>query len=98
LKERLRDLRQGIDRYHEVSRQKNPGAAEEALYPATLEELTKARILRKIPIDPMTGEATWGTRSSSDPGDAIETDGRNVFDVRSLATGTSFDGSAYSNW
>jgi len=98
LKERLRDLRQGIDRYHEVMRQKNPGLDEDALYPSRLEDLTEARILRRIPVDPMTGDAHWGTRSTTDLGNSLMTDGHNVFDVRSLATGTSFDGSAYSGW
>lgn len=98
LKERLRELREGIDRYHEVMRRRNPGASDAALYPVKIEDLTQARVLRRIPIDPFLGRPEWGTRSSTDEADAIVTDGRNIFDVRSLATATAFDGTPYSTW
>lgn len=98
LKERLRELRQGIDRYYDVMRKKNPETTEDLLYPTKLEDLTKARILRRIPVDPFLGRAEWATRSTTDSPDAVTTDGHNVFDIRSLATGTAFDGTIYSTW
>lgn len=98
LRERLRELRQGIDRYYDMMRKKNPGASENDLYPATLDDLVRARALRRIPADPLTGKADWDTRSTTDESDTLRTDGRNVFDVRSLATGTAFDGTLYSTW
>ncbi|HOY65355.1 MAG TPA: prepilin-type N-terminal cleavage/methylation domain-containing protein [Candidatus Ozemobacteraceae bacterium] len=98
LRERLRELRQGIDRYHEKAQAQNALAPEESLYPTRLEDLVERRILRRLPLDPMTGRAEWGTRSTSDPLDAVTTDGVNVFDIHSLATGTAFDGTAYTTW
>ncbi len=98
LKERLRELRQAIDRYHDVMLKKKPGATQEALYPVNLEDLTQARVLRRIPVDPLLGRPEWGTRSTTDEADSLFTDGRNIFDVRSLATGTAFDGTLYSTW
>jgi general secretion pathway protein G len=98
LRERLRELRQGIDRYYEKARVQHAEAPDETLYPARLDDLIEERILRRLPVDPMTGRAEWGTRSTSDPLDAGTTDGVNVFDVHSLATGTAFDGTAYTSW
>lgn len=98
LRECLRELRQSLDRYNEVMRKKNPDASEDSLYPSQLEDLTKMRLLRRIPIDPFTGRAEWATISTTDSPGEIITDGRNVFDIRSLATGTAFDGTPYSTW
>lgn len=58
----------------------------------------KLRFLRRIPIDPMTGEAVWGKRSIQDDHDATSWGGENVFDVYSLSPGTALDGTAYSDW
>lgn len=98
LKERLRELRLAIDRYHDVMLKRNPTAPQDALYPVCLEDLTQARVLRRIPVDPFLGRPEWGTRSTTDEAESLFTDGRNIFDVRSLATGTAFDGTPYSTW
>ena len=45
----------------------------------------KVRFLRRIPVDPMTGEAEWGLRSFQDDWDADSWGGDNVYDVYSLA-------------
>jgi general secretion pathway protein G len=60
---------------------------------------TKKKVyLRRIPVDPMTGEADWEFRSSYDAVDAGSWGGENVFDVRSKSTGTALNGEKYSDW
>jgi general secretion pathway protein G len=54
--------------------------------------------LRRIPVDPMTGEADWDLRSSYDAPDSTSWGGENVFDVRSKSTGTALNGEKYSDW
>jgi general secretion pathway protein G len=83
-------------------------------YPASLEVLVngvidrqavggaKVYFLRRIPRDPFADAAlaaaqTWGLRSSDSPPDAPRP-GKDVFDVRSLATGKGLDGTAYGDW
>jgi general secretion pathway protein G len=56
------------------------------------------RFLRKIPVDPMTGKAEWGMRSVQDDPDSYAWGGQDVFDVYSLSTNTSLDGTKYSDW
>ena len=75
-------------------------------YPPDLETLVKGveiqgkkvRFLRKIPIDPMTGEAEWGLRSMQDDPDSDSFGGQSVFDVYSKSTGTALDGTKYDTW
>ncbi len=66
--------------------------------PQTLEDLVTAGYLRKIPIDPLTGnERSWqiimedasNTVNQSEPG---------IFDVRSGADKVSLEGTPYSEW
>jgi general secretion pathway protein G len=54
--------------------------------------------LRKIPVDPMTGNTDWGMRSNQDDADSDSFGGQNVFDVHSKSTGTALDGTKYSTW
>jgi len=78
-------------------------------YPEELETLTegvdvigqidkKIRFLRRVPVDPMNGEAEWGLRSYEDEPDSTSWGGENVFDVYSLAEGFGLDGVPYSEW
>jgi general secretion pathway protein G len=60
---------------------------------------TKKKVyLRKIPIDPMTGKAEWGIRSSYDSPDSGSWGGENVFDVYSKSPDTALNGQKYSDW
>ncbi len=79
-------------------------------YPEELEMLTEAqgltnhppdvvkRFLRRIPIDPMTGEDEWGMRSYQDDPDSDSWGGENVYDVYSLSVGTGLNGVPYGEW
>ncbi|HEX3682709.1 MAG TPA: type II secretion system protein [Bryobacteraceae bacterium] len=83
-------------------------------YPTTLESLvegvqmnntlagngqsTKMRFLRRIPKDPMTGDADWGKRSMQDDATSDSWGGQNVFDVYSKSMDKASDGTPYSEW
>ncbi len=56
------------------------------------------RFLRKIPIDPMTGNPDWGLRSVQDDPDTTSWGGQDVFDVYTKSTGTALNGTKYSDW
>ena len=56
------------------------------------------RFLRRIPVDPMTGQADWGLRAVEDDPDSTTWGGKDVFDVYSKSTGTAMDGTKYSEW
>jgi general secretion pathway protein G len=60
---------------------------------------TKKKVyLRKVPIDPMTGDADWEFRSCYDSADSGSWGGENVFDVRSKSKDTALNGQKYSDW
>lgn len=58
----------------------------------------KKKFLRRIPIDPMTGETEWGLRSYQDEPDSTIWGGENVFDVYSQSSAVGLNGVAYSEW
>ena len=58
----------------------------------------QVRLLRRLPSDPMTGEAEWGQRSFQDDWDSDSWGGENVFDVYSLSEGVGMNGVPYSEW
>ena len=109
LRSELWELRRAIDAYKDAA---DRGAFQTKVnsfnYPPDLDTLVtgvdvtdkKVRFLRKIPIDPMTGNAEWSIRSMKDDPDATggTGDGDNVFDVHSKSTGTALDGTKYSEW
>ena len=66
--------------------------------PANRVDDKKKRFLRRMPIDPMTGEAKWGVKSSTDDPDSSSTNGEDVFDVFSLSDGKALNGSKYKDW
>ena len=84
LKQDLSVMRDAIDKFY----------GDKGRYPETLEELTKERYIREVPIDPFTESATSWTILP--PADAKEKG--QVYDVKSGADGKSSDGKAYSEW
>ena len=58
----------------------------------------KLKVLRRIPIDPMTNSIEWGKRSYQDRPDSTSFGGQNVYDVYTKAEGTALDGTKYKDW
>lgn len=114
LRRALREMRTAIDRYKDAADLQQIANFElepdNMGYPPDLETLVdgvtragdatnvKLRFLRRIPVDPMTGEDEWGLRSYQDRPDSSTWGGQNVFDVYSTAPGTGLDGREYSDW
>jgi len=106
----LRTMKDAIDRYKELAEQhKFRTEVGSDNYPPDLQTLVtgvqlgagndkRLRFLRKVPVDPMTGRADWGLRSSGDDADSTVWDGKNVFDVYSKSTGTALNGTKYGDW
>ncbi len=110
LRRRLREMREAIDKYKMAS---DMNLIEKKLdtegYPPDLQTLVdgvpllntvdkKIKFLRRIPIDPMTGNTDWGLRSYQDDPDSTSWGGQDVFDVFSKSTDTALDGTKYSDW
>jgi general secretion pathway protein G len=103
----LWQMRDAIDRYKEAA---DRGAIQTKVgsenYPPDLETLVngvsmggkKIRFLRKIPVDPMTGNSDWGLRSVQDDPASDSWGGQNVFDVYTKSEGTALDGKKYKEW
>ena len=100
-------MRDAIDKYKDAA---DRGAFQTKIesqnYPPDLETLVtgvdvqgkKLRFLRKIPVDPMTGQTEWGLRSMQDDPDSDSYGGQSVFDVHSKSQGTALDGTKYATW
>jgi general secretion pathway protein G len=110
LRRDLREMREAIDHYKDYS---DRGAILAKVntngYPPDLKTLVegvpiqgggslKYKFLRKIPLDPTTGNADWGLRSVQDDADSRSWGGQNVFDVYSKSQGTALDGTQYADW
>jgi len=106
----LRQMKDAIDRYKDLA-DSNKIRVEVGTegYPPDLETLVKGvkvgagddkkiRFLRRIPVDPMTGQADWGLRAISDDPDSRSWAGKNVFDVYSKSQATASDGTRYADW
>lgn len=65
---------------------------------ATRETKAVRRYLRRIPMDPMTGSATWGLRCYQDPPDVQEWCNEDIFDVFSKSPDEAVDGTKYREW
>lgn len=114
LRRALRDMRVAIDKFKDAVDFGQIAATEVRAgsegYPPSLDALVegvpaandasgrKLKFLRRVPIDPMTGEAEWALRSYQDKPDATSWGGQNVYDVRSKSEGTALDGTKYSDW
>ncbi len=110
LRHHLRTMREAIDTYKRYS---DMGLLPVDIgtegYPAELEDLVegveiagqidrKLKLLRRIPVDPMTGEAEWGMRSFQDEPDSDSWGGENIFDVYSESGGVGLNGVPYRQW
>jgi len=110
LRRDLREMRYAIDAYKQAVEQQKVKAPpiENAGYPESLDILVegvpamgktaKVRFLRRIPVDPFTGQQEWGFRSVTDDADSTSWGGSSVFDVYSLSRGTGFNGIPYKKW
>ncbi len=58
----------------------------------------KIKLLRRIPLDPMTGEREWGLRSYQDEPDSTSWGGEDAYDVYSLSNGVGLNGIPYREW
>ena len=107
LRHNLWEMRDAIDRYKDAA---DRGAFQIKVgtdgYPPDLDTLVngvdvggkKLKFLRRIPIDPMTGNTDWGTRSMQDDPNSDSSNGDNVFDVFTKSQGTGLDGTKYKDW
>jgi general secretion pathway protein G len=107
LRRDLWQMRDAIDHYKDAAdNHAFQTKVDSQNYPPDLETLVngvdvqgkKVKFLRKIPIDPMTGNAEWGMRSMQDDPKADSFGGQSVFDVYSKSQGTALDGTKYSDW
>jgi len=106
----LRELRGAIDAYKRAGdegRIERP--ADGSGYPPTLAALaegvkdksrkdddSKIYFLRRVPADPLTGEA-WGLRSYASPASDPK-EGKDVFDIYSKSEQVGLNGVAYKEW
>lgn len=108
IREALDRFQFDTERYPGI-RQKYLNATNEEGYPEEIKLLyegvetgdaagTRLKYLRRLPVDPMTGEREWGTRSTRDRPDALFSDGINIFDVHSLSEKKALDGTYYKDW
>lgn len=108
LRRDLWEMRTAIDRYKDAA---DKNAFQIKLgsegYPPDMDTLVngvevaggkKLRFLRRIPVDPMTGNTDWGLRSMQDDPQSDSWGGQNVFDVYTKSTGVGLDGTKYKDW
>src|SRR5215469_5633378 len=104
----LWEMRGAIDRYKDAA-DKNAFQVKLGTegYPPDLDTLVngveiaggkKLRFLRRIPVDPMTGNTDWGLRSMQDDPQSDSWGGQNVFDVYTKSTGTALNDTKYKDW
>jgi general secretion pathway protein G len=110
LREALREIRTAIDKYKDASdRGAIPMKLDTEGYPEKLQVLVdgvdmngtvgkKMKLLRRIPVDPMTNTTEWGLRSYQDDPKNNSWGGQDVFDVYTKSQGTAFDGTKYKDW
>ena len=58
----------------------------------------RLKLLRRIPVDPMTNSTDWGLRSYQDEPASISWGRENVFDVYTRSEAEALDGSRYQDW
>ena len=108
LRRALWEMRGAIDRYKDAA---DKNAFQIKLgsegYPPDMDTLVngveiaggkKLRFLRRVPVDPMTGNTDWGMRSMQDDPQSDSWGGQNVFDVYTKSPGTALNGQKYKDW
>jgi general secretion pathway protein G len=107
LRRDLWEMRDAIDRYKDAAERGAFQTKVDSLgYPPDLQTLVdgvdvqgkKLKFLRRVPVDPMTGNTDWGLRSNQDDSDSTSWGGQNVFDVYTKSEGTALDGTKYNTW
>ena len=110
LRRNLRKIRESLDQFKAEYDKAKANAADarqefrkkvsvdRSGYPLTLEEMVETKILRRVPLDPMTAEGRWVLRSFSDNPESSLSDGKDVFDIRSASKATALDGTQYDTW
>jgi len=114
LHETLREMRSAIDKFKDYADSGKISSfdiqAGSDNYPASLQQLVdgvgvagdttgkKYKFLRRIPIDPVTGQADWGLRAYTDNPNSTAWGGSSVYDVYSKAEGKALDGTKYKDW
>jgi len=107
LRRDLWEMRAAIDRYKDAAdRNAFQIKVDSDGYPPDLDTLVKGvdvqgkklRFLRRVAVDPMTGNNEWGLRSTRDDPTSESWGGQNVFDVYSKSDGTALDGTKYKDW
>lgn len=58
----------------------------------------RVRFLRRLPLDPLTGNTEWGMRSYKDKPDSTSWGGEDVFDVYTRSDGEALNGTKYKDW
>lgn len=103
----LWQMRDAIDKYKDAA---DKGGiitkVDSNNYPPDLDTLVNGvdiqgknvKFLRRIPVDPMTGQTDWQFHSMQDDPKSDSFGGQSVFDVYSKSTGTALDGTKYSDW
>lgn len=110
----LREMRTAIDKFKDAADSGQIPTTELKAnsegYPPDLQALVdgvsvandatgrKLKFLRRIPMDPTTGDSDWGLRAYQDKPDSSSWSGQNVYDVYSKNQGTALDGTKYRDW
>ena len=107
LRDDLWTMRHAIDEYKDAAdRHAFQTKVDSYNYPPDLQTLVdgvdvqgkKVKFLRRIPVDPMTGNTDWGERAMQDDPTSDSWGGQDVFDVYSKSDGTALDGTKYKDW
>ena len=107
LRNNLRKIREAIDSYEEASMAGKFFKAPSFGYPPNLQALVdpielrsgfKLRLLKEIPVDPMTGDRDWGVHSMEDDPGSDSWDGGQIWDVYCKSEETALDGTKYRDW
>ena len=86
LRDTLRQMRVAINKY----------AAERGQLPNTLDDLVDAKLLTKVPIDPVTETRNWQVIQGTELNGFRSAPG--IVDVRCLSSARSSKGTVYSEW